>query len=499
MFIQNYKNIVLSENYAKKILAIFNEKTLPLLRVKRATKLNNSNAMAIMSFIAKNVCVEDSLLWIETHSVIDGKPQAFSRVLSTFNIDGTIYYHGINASKLASDNGGYPNFYQAYKTDDELERVLSSYGHQKEYEPKEEEPKGLFAEFEEKDDSPISEEKPQKVEVQEEVPVAQEPKAPNINQEQLIEMTRELVLKELDTYRMVLNDDAKAQLNAALEGSIDEITRRLANLQGTEKIVVLNGEEQKLPQALYHKQFKQLLNLIANKFNIYLYGEAGDGKSHLVKQCADALGLNFYTQTPSDVIGLLGYTDINGEFQDTPFTLWVKNGGLLYLSEFDNVGDAILSINTALANGYITINKTRYNLHKDCVFVADGNTKGNGTNAVYCGRNAIDGATLDRFLFVELEHDSDLELKLSMDNKEWMAFINEFRKIRDTKRVKCLATMRATINMARLEQIQYPITAGLENVLLKGLPKDIEKMMADEIAVRLPSNKYAKAFSEVAR
>ena len=285
----------------------------------------------------------------------------------------------------------------------------------------------------------------------------------------------------------------------ALEDSVDEITRRVVQMSGKEKILVVNGEEKKLPYELYHKQFKQLLNLVANGFNIYLYGEAGDGKTRLVSQVAQSLGMNFFTQTPSDVIGLLGYNDIRGEFQDTPFTEWVKKGGLLYLSEFDNVGDAILSLNTALANGFITINKERFELHKDCRFVADGNTKGNGASAVYCGRNAIDGATLDRFIFVELEHDNDLELALSGGNKEWMAFIKMFRKIRDTKKIRCLATMRATINACKLEAMDYPLASIIKDCLLKGLAGEPVKMIADELMIKLPENKYAKALSEVAR
>jgi len=277
-------------------------------------------------------------------------------------------------------------------------------------------------------------------EEQKEIPAEETPKEepkqapipiPAFDKKEVLEEVQSLILKEMESYRMVIDEDAQKLIMNCLESKTDEIVARLAKIKKPDKIVVVNGEERKLPQELYHKQFDMLLQLIANHINIYLYGEAGDGKTHLIRQVANALRMNFYTQTPSDVIGLLGYSDINGEFQETPFTLWCKNGGVMYMSEFDNVGDAVLSINTALANGFITINKTRVGLHKNCVFVADGNTKGNGANAVYCGRNAIDGATLDRFLFIELEHDDDLELSLSGDNKEWMSFIKEFRRFRD--------------------------------------------------------------------
>ena len=80
-----------------------------------------------------------------------------------------------------------------------------------------------------------------------------------------------------------------------------------------------------------------------------------------------------------------------------------------------------------------------------------------------------------------------------------MSFITQFRKIRDAKRIKCLATMRSTLNMAKLEQIGYPVGQALESSLLKGLASDVAKTLADEIIVKLPNNKYAKALSEVVR
>ena len=35
------------------------------------------------------------------------------------------------------------------------------------------------------------------------------------------------------------------------------------------------------------------------------------------------------------------------------------------------------------------------------------NTKGNGANSTYCGRNAIDGATLDRFVTIQFDYDEE--------------------------------------------------------------------------------------------
>src|SRR5690606_10479105 len=67
----------------------------------------------------------------------------------------------------------------------------------------------------------------------------------------------------------------------------------------------------------------------------------------------------------------------------------------------------------AIANGFCTFpdGKT-VESSPDFRFIAAMNTYGNGATTEYVGRNRLDAATLDRFVFLELEHDEQLERAL---------------------------------------------------------------------------------------
>lgn len=58
--------------------------------------------------------------------------------------------------------------------------------------------------------------------------------------------------------------------------------------------------------------------------NIWLYGECGTGKSELVRQVADKLGLDFYTMSLSaqtTSYRLTGFLDANSNYKPTPLRL----------------------------------------------------------------------------------------------------------------------------------------------------------------------------------
>ena len=66
--------------------------------------------------------------------------------------------------------------------------------------------------------------------------------------------------------------------------------------------------------------------------------------------------------------------------------------------------------------------------HDEFICIIAGNTYGLGGDGIYSGRNVIDGATLDRFVFIEWGTDTELEKELSLGNEEWL---NIVRKARD--------------------------------------------------------------------
>ena len=60
------------------------------------------------------------------------------------------------------------------------------------------------------------------------------------------------------------------------------------------------------------------------------------------------------------------------------------------------------------------ITGTTHKRHDDTVIVCAGNTFGRGANAMYCGRNPIDAATLDRFIGATLTVDYDRNIETTI-------------------------------------------------------------------------------------
>jgi MoxR-like ATPase len=63
--------------------------------------------------------------------------------------------------------------------------------------------------------------------------------------------------------------------------------------------------------------------------------------------------------------------------------------------------------------------------HENFRIVATANTYGNGATLEFIGRNAIDGATLDRFTVIDWNIDEILELKLCRTPKKYQDTTNQ--------------------------------------------------------------------------
>lgn len=245
--------------------------------------------------------------------------------------------------------------------------------------------------------------------------------------------------------------------------SIKEVAKNeLISLGITPKTVVheikpLNGKKKNITDV--HYKFPVLLNAIRARVPVALVGPAGSFKTSSTAKVAEVLDLPFYSISVSLQTGkheFFGYTDANGEYRKTLFREAYENGGVFLLDEFD-AGNAnvLASINQAAANTMCPFPDKMVKKHEDFVLVMAGNTYGHGGTIDYVGRNQIDGATLDRFVFIQFDYDEDLELKLS-GNTEWCKKIQNYRKIAMQKKIKTIISPRATFNGAKL------LAAGLE-------------------------------------
>lgn len=218
-----------------------------------------------------------------------------------------------------------------------------------------------------------------------------------------------------------------AYINAHIAGSVNEdrvraivdealsgVAPRVIEVHSAAGVVKL--EERTNPV------FDRVLGLVAQGENVLIVGPAGCGKTHLVEQVAKALGRRFGMlsgsagASESQIMGWLLPTD-GGKFayQPSEFIECYEGGNSIFLfDEYDAFdGNMLLCANSALANGHITvpqrIGNQRVNRGANVGIVATANTFGTGADPIYSGRNQLDGATLDRFIVVEMTYDGALE------------------------------------------------------------------------------------------
>jgi hypothetical protein len=120
--------------------------------------------------------------------------------------------------------------------------------------------------------------------------------------------------------------------------------------------------------------------------------------------------------------------------------------------------------------------------------VATGNTYGTGANRQYVGRQALDAATLDRFVVIDVPIDERLEERIALRHapshqkqaRELVARIRKLRKLAEEKNLPVIISPRASIDGAKLLQagatteqvLLWRVTRGLSATQRKALGLD---------------------------
>lgn len=164
--------------------------------------------------------------------------------------------------------------------------------------------------------------------------------------------------------------------------------------------------------------------------NTWLYGPTGSGKSHAAKQIADAMKLKFYSHGALSMDHqLMGYKDGAGKYHTTAFRQCFEFGGVGLLDECDSWDPAVtLSLNGALANDVVSFPDGMVKRHKDSIFIAAGNTVGQGATIEFVGRNKLDAAFMSRFpVKIEWPRDEEVEKAIS-GNDPWVERVRAARQ-----------------------------------------------------------------------
>lgn len=275
-------------------------------------------------------------------------------------------------------------------------------------------------------------------------------------------------------------DKIKQCLDKELDNVLDSIS---------DKPFVCNfGTVEKPSKEVVHKSFLKIVKILSSakrkEKNIMLVGGAGGGKTHLVKQVADAMKLNFYPfsvglqTTKSD---LLGFISANGTYITSPIRQAFENGGVLLLDEFDAAHPGVVTIlNSLLANEFASFPDGIVKKSDKFVCICACNTYGRGANVEYVGRNRLDAATLDRFIVVDVPYDDNLE-KILTKNDAWYAIVAKIRENVMKQGIKVVVSPRACMDGADLLDSGIRLEDVLEMVIFKGVDNDIKNKMLEGV------------------
>lgn len=242
-----------------------------------------------------------------------------------------------------------------------------------------------------------------------------------------------------------------------------------------------------------HFRFPELLKALKAHQNVFLCGPAGSGKTTAARQCSYKLKFKddqqqrfYFTGAISNEYKLLGYMDANGRYVSTEFRKAYENGGVFLFDEVDaSFPQPLLAFNAALSGDQMDFPDGTVKKHKDFYCIATANTYGSGASRQYVGRNQLDAAFLDRFVFIDWPYDEELEKNMT-DNAEWAEFVQKVRHAIDKlgfgkMGVRHIVSPRATENGAALLEAGIDRKRVEEMAIWKGLERETVQMIKNNM------------------
>ena len=304
-----------------------------------------------------------------------------------------------------------------------------------------------------------------------------------------------------------------------VQGTLDEeqvvqlIDERLGGLVKPNLVEVktLDGETKEM--GLQHPKFEAILRCVQQRMHIWLAGPAGSGKTTTAAAVAKALDLPFYCTSvcaQTSEAKLMGYNNVSdGSHVRSLLREAYEFGGVFLLDEADAGTAGILTvINQCMSNPQVGFQDAVVERHPDFVVIACANTYGSGANRQYVGRNQLDAATLDRFVFMEYGYDSNIEASMCGVPAATFGYSNDTVEFADTSdadsvqkrcveackqiakyrtavqnlRVRHIISPRAAMNTCKMIRSGFPTPAALDMAVWKGLDGDTVQKVREEAA-----------------
>lgn len=284
----------------------------------------------------------------------------------------------------------------------------------------------------------------------------------------LSKLTSSTIKKEVDTVLQRLEPLIEDKVSKIIDDKISKI-----NIPYIKVVKLGEMEIGRTNAEFFHSRFDEILKCVSLNEPLMLVGPAGSGKNHTVGQVAKALNLKmYYTNSVTNEFKLTGFIDAGGRYHETEFYKAFTNGGLFMLDELDaSDPNAAIVINSALANGYMAFPCQTVEMHPDFRAVAAANTWGRGSDLQYVGRNPLDASTLDRFDFMYIDYDRDLESKL-YPSQQVLDFMWAFRDSIEKCKIPFIVSTRGIGKVYKKEMHGMPIDLILETNIVKNLSLD---------------------------
>lgn len=310
----------------------------------------------------------------------------------------------------------------------------------------------------------------------------------------------ELLEQQKNQLKNVRTNSPEIDMAKQLEKLLGQTMQGLNGLKEVypQKHIIEIGEFKSEIEGALHEKFDLILSYVNANRPVYLHGPAGTGKSHIGQQIADVLGLEFYfSNAIQQSYDLTGFLDSNNRFQETEFYKAFVYGGVFMLDELDaSVPEALITLNSALAQKHFNFPTGKQFAHKDFRVIASGNTLGNGGDEQFNARYSIDASSMDRFDFIGIYYSPAIEYSITNGNEELLAFMRDLRTTAERSEIQFLVTYRSMIGVATMEK-NLPLDIVLESSLVRGVDREDLKMIIRNLSVS-SDNKYLKALKKVA-
>lgn len=150
---------------------------------------------------------------------------------------------------------------------------------------------------------------------------------------------------------------------------------------------------------------------------------------------------------------------------------------------------ALIILNSAISNGYVTFPHEKVERHPDFRCIAAANTWGNGRDSQYVGRNALDGASLDRFVSISFDYDESLEKEL-YPNKNILEFVWEARKKAFENHIRHIFSTRTIKYAYEMEEAGFEIDTIIQSVFIKEMNADDINILIGNMKLDRSTNPY---------